>query len=323
MKKKFKFFSALILSTVIFAGTVSAQKSVIDKITFVQDGKKVPAAKTVLLKNKSFEIHFADASPDDYISIFATTDFNYNYEEPTKSKSIDVNDTVMFNPGTYIIKEKINPRDGSSIYISDSYGFNGFSSEQRINSKNEAVVYIVSLNDTSGNFLDTADFYFYVDYDNDNLIDENEFAKIKISFEGDGDLYANKKAYVSTMGYSNYMIQSLPNDGKFHLYVIDSYEGAKRFCAINDDAYGFDGSPIDFKTQRLYILLSPVTDSLHLMQPYTLTGTKKLIFETEEKKAKTYYVSVREYKVEKDKDIFTIYVKTDEGLVQPVIHKMD
>ena len=341
MKKSFRKISALILSLVFFWAYGFSQDALMEKIFFVQTGKKISAEKTVALENKNFEIHFAGTNPEDYISIFATTDFNYDYEEPTKSKSIDVNDTVIFNPGTYIIKNKFNPDEGASICVRDSYGFNGFSGEQRINHKSkermisgpfvfsrnvknqsEAVIPVTAIEDTSGLFTGDADFYFYVDYNHDNRIDENEFTKMRIKINGDGNLYKNKKAYISTMGYSvNEMISS-PDDGNYHLYVIENVEGLEKFCSQISKNIFIDEEDLESGNYRFYILHSPATNSIKISQPYLLTGTDNLIFEIEKSEMPFEYVYARNYKVEKQKDRFTIYVKTDEGLVRPIVHRM-
>lgn len=342
MKKSLGKISALILLLAFFASNGFSQDAMMDKIFFVQDGKKIDAGKTVVLENKNFEIHFSATNPDDYVSIFATTNFNYRHDEPTKSESIHVNDTVMFNPGTYIIKSEFNPNEGASIYIEDSYGFNGFSAKQRINVKSkernilkpffllvhdknqdEAVIPVTAFKDASGLFTGDADFYFYVDYNHDNRIDENEFTKMRIKINGDGNLYKNQKAYISTMGYRVRKMISSPDDGKYHLYVIESVEGFKKFRSqITEDVFTSE-EDLEDGTIRLYILHSPVTNSIQISQPYHLTGTDNLIFEIETNAMPFEYVFARNYKVEKQKDRFTIYIKTDGGLIQPIVHRMD
>ncbi len=330
MKFLVKKLSIFFVLSLLFITNIIAQNNLVKKLYFTQQDKQIPYNQSITLQNVPFEIHFKNISKDAYISIFVTTDFDYEYETPTANKSIDVNETIMFNPGTYLIKGKFNEKKGHDLTVVDSYGFNGFQYSERINRNSEAIIPVTSISDKSGLFNGTADFYFFVDYNNNNVIEENEFTKIKINISGDGNLFSNQKAYISTVGYKVENMRSLPKDNDYHVYVIESFLGALKFIAeVTSDAsnlaYFMENSGSQLKDARFYIVHSPVTNTILLQQPYVISGSKNLIFEvretdTPDESENSYYISARNYWVYKNKDRFTIYIKTDAGLIKPTVH---
>ena len=275
------------------------------------------------LDDQKFDILVKNAG-NTTINIFAyhNEDMFRNYTFPVECKK-----TAMFHPGTALIDNADKNRE-ITLALNRQMQYNTVTPEKRIDNNNTAQIKIRDIADTDNKYNGALYLTFLVDFNNDNIIDENEVKNIslKINKSASGALFRGK-VHVSTIGswlkdieypvYSNeYSYVKITNEAekqKFfqtfgHNNFTNPYSKVNRIADLDCTKY------------NMYVVFSPVTKDMELSgNPYHYSGDNKLIFETRINKEanRGVYVYCREYRVEKDLDIFELWIN-DKGKLRTI-----
>jgi hypothetical protein len=275
------------------------------------------------LEDQKFDILVKNAG-DKTINIFAyhNEEMFQNYTFPVECKK-----TVMFHPGTAII-DNADKNKEITLALNREMQYNLITPEKRIDNNNTAQIKIRDIADTDNQFNGALYLTFLVDFNNDNVIEENEVKNIslKINKSASGALFKGK-VHVSTIGswlkdidypvYSNeYSYVKITNEAEkqkfFQLFGHSNFTNP--YSKVNRIA------DLDCTKYNMYVVFSPITKDMELSgNPYHYSGDNKLIFETRINKEanRGVYVYCREYRVEKSLDIFELWIN-DKGKLRTI-----
>jgi hypothetical protein len=279
------------------------------------------------LEDKKFSILVRNAG-DKPINIFA-----YHNEEMFQKYTypVECKKTVMFQPGTAIIDNADRNKE-ITLALNREMQYNAITTEKRIDDNSTSMIKIKDIADTDNKYNGALYLTFLVDFNNNNIIEKDEIKNIslKINKSANGILFKGR-VHVSTIGswikelnypvYSNeYSYVKITNDTEkqkfFKLFgqnnFISPYSSVNRI------------GNVDYTNYNMYVVFSPITKDIELSgNPYHYSGDNKLVFETRINKEanRGVYVYCREYRVEKDMDIFELWVN-DKGRSKK-INKID
>jgi len=206
--------------------------------------------------------------------------------------------------------------------------YNVITPEKRITNNNTAVIKIKNIADYDGKFNGMVYLTVFIDFNDNNIIEENEIKNIslKINRSANSSLFG-ARIYVSTIGsrikninnyeYSNdYSYVKITSDMERQLFLL--LFGRNNFVNTNNNVNRIINT--DYSKYNLYVIFSPITTEIELSgNPYHYSNENKLIFDTKINKEANYgkYVFCREYRVEKNNDIYEIWLN-DNGKLKKI-----
>jgi len=289
------------------------------KVIVEQNSKNINELHGVFnLEDQKFSIAVNDVE-DRTIHIFA-----YHSDEMGKKYSFPVEpkDTVIFYPATSLI-DSADENKEITLTINKEMQFNAVTPEKRTANNNTAVIKIKDIADTDDKFDGIIYLTIFIDFNDNNIIDENEVRNISLKInKSDNSVLFGAKIYVSTIGsrikdinnyeYSNdYSYVKITSDMERQLFLL--LFGRGNFNNINSNVNRIIST--DYSKYNMYVVFSPITTEIEFNgNPYHYKGENKLIFDVRVNKGASYgrYVFCREYRVEKNKDIFEIWIN-DNG----------
>ena len=294
------------------------------KVVVEQNNKNINAQNWVYnLEDQKFSISVNDVD-DRTIHIFAY----YSDEMFTKyTYPVEPKDTVIFYPATSLIDSADDNKE-ITLTINKEMQFNAVTPEKRTANNNTAVIKIKDIADTDEKLEGIIYLTIFIDFNDNNIIDENEVRNISLKInKSDNSVLFGAKIYVSTIGsrikdinnyeYSNdYSYVRITSDMERQLFLL--LFGRNNFVNTNSTVNRIIN--VDYSKYNLYVIFSPITTEIELYNnPYHYSGEKKLIFDTKINKGANYgrYVFCREYRVEKNKDIFEMWIN-DNGKLKKI-----
>jgi len=294
------------------------------KVSIEQNNKNINESNDIYtLEDKKFNILINDVD-DKTIHIFA-----YHNDEMFSKYSypVECENTVIFNPATALI-DNADKNTEITLMINKEMQYNVITPEKRITDDNTAVIKIKNIADYEGKYNGTLYLTIFVDFNDNNIIEENEVKNISLNIERtvNSNLFG-AKIYVSTIGhrikdiknleYSNdYMYVKITGDMDKQLFVL--LFGRSNFVNTNPTYNRITN--VDYSKYNMYVIFSPITTEIELHNnPYHYHGENKLIFDTrinKEANAGTY-VFCREYRVEKKQDKFEMWLN-DNGKLKKI-----
>jgi len=280
-----------------------------------------------LLEDQKFNILVRNAG-DKPINIFA-----YHSDEMFRKYTypVECNKTVIFHPGTALI-DNADKNKEISLALNREMQYNVITPEKRIDNNITSLIKIKDIADTDNKYNGMLYLTFLVDFNNDNIIEKNEVKNVslKINKSVNGGLF-KEKVHVSTIGswikdidypvYSNdYSYVKITNETEKQKFFKSFGQG--NFTNLYSKINRIDS--LDYTKYNMYVVFSPVTKDMELSgNPYHYSGENKLIFETRINREanRGVYVYCREYRVEKDMDIFELYLN-DKGRIKK-LNKID
>jgi len=275
------------------------------------------------LEDQKFNILVRNAG-DKAINIFA-----YHNEEMYRKYRypVECKETVMFHPGTALI-DNADKNKEITLALNREMQYNVITPEKRIDNDNAALIKIRDIADTDNKYNGSLYLTFLVDFNNDNIIEKNEVKNVslKINKSANSILFRGK-VHVSTLGswikdldypvYSNeYSYAKITNEREKQKFF-QSF-GQNNFINPYSKINRIDN--VDYTKYNMYVVFSPVTNDLELSgNPYHYSGENKLIFETRTNREanRGVYVYCREYRVEKNIDIFDLWIN-DRGRLRKI-----
>jgi len=294
------------------------------KVSIEQNNKNINELNGIYtLEDQKFNILINNAD-DKVIQIFA-----YHNEEMFSKYSypVEAKDTVIFNPAA-ALTDSADENKEITLAINREMQFNAITPEKRTTNNNTAVIKIKNIADYDGKFNGTLYLTIFVDLNDNNVIEENEVKNISLGIVRTAkSILFGDRIYVSTIGsrikdinnyeYSNdYSYVRITSDMERQLFLL--LFGRNNFVNTNSTVNRIIN--VDYSKYNLYVIFSPITTEIELYNnPYHYSGEKKLIFDTKINKGANYgrYVFCREYRVEKNKDIFEMWIN-DNGKLKKI-----
>jgi hypothetical protein len=252
--------------------------------------------------------------------------FAYHSEEMFTKYSYPVKceNTVIFHPATALI-DSANANKEITLTINREMQHNVITPEKRTNSNGTAVIKIKDIADTDDKFNGMLYLTIFVDFNKNDIIENNEIKNIYIKInKSDNSILFRARIYVSTIGSRireiNYPVYS---DEYFYVKITNEKEKQMFLQLFGQNNFSNTYSTInriinlDYTKYNMYVIFSPITEQIELYgNPYHYKGENRLIFKkTINRKSNIgKYVFCREYYVEKNKDIFEIWITDNEEL---------
>ncbi|WP_461247081.1 hypothetical protein [Treponema sp. R6D11] len=294
------------------------------KVSIEQNGKNVNASNDIYtLEDQKFNILINNVN-DKTIHIFA-----YHNEEMFSKYSypVECENTVIFNPATALI-DNANENKEITLTINIEMQYNVITPEKRATHNNTAVIKIKDIADYDGKYDGTLYLTIFVDLNDNDIIEANEVKNISLSIDRTAkSILFGDKIYISTIGsrikdiknyeYSNeYLYAKITSDPERQLFLL--LFGKNNFVNPNSTVNRIIAT--DYSKYNLYVVFSPITTQVELdNNPYHYSGENKLIFDTITNKEANNgtYVFCREYRVEKNKDIYEMWIN-DNGKLKKI-----
>jgi len=294
------------------------------KVTVEQNNKSINESNdSYTLEDQKFNILINDVD-DKTIQIFA-----YHNDEMFSKYSypVECENTVIFNPAA-VLTDNADGNTEITLMINKEMQYNVITPEKRITNNNTAVIKIKNIADYDGKYDGTLYLTIFVDLNDNNIIEKNEVKNISLSINRTAkSILFGDKIYVSTVEnrikdiknyeYSNeYLYAKITSDPERQLFLL--LFGRNNF--VNPGSTVNRIISIDYSKYNMYVIFSPITTQIELYNnPYHYSGENKLIFDTRiNKEAKNgTYVFCREYRVEKNKDIYEMWIN-DNGKLKKI-----
>jgi len=277
------------------------------------------SANIYKIADNKFEILVTNKN-NNIISIFAYhNDEMFNkYAYPVKCQ-----DTVIFRPATSLINNA-DANGEITLNINREMQFNVITGEKRNDEDGISIIKIKDIADTDNKFNGILFLTFFIDFNNNNIIEINEIKNISVAINRtENSRLFRARIYVSTIGGWNNDI-NYPVYGNDYFYVKISNEAEKeRFFELFGRQYGDNSYStnrvrnLDYSKNNMYILFSPITAEIELYNnPYRYAGENRLIFESRINYNSTRgkYVFYREYRVEKRNDLYEIWININGSM---------
>jgi hypothetical protein len=250
--------------------------------------------------------------------------FAYHNEEMFEKYSypIKCENTVIFHPATALI-DRADENMEITLTINREMQYNVITSEKRIDENGTAIIKIKDIADIDNKFNGILHLTVFIDFNENNVIDENEIRNISIKINrSDNSVLFRARIYVSTMGswirnigypaYSDdYMYVKITNEMEKQSFLL--LFGENNF--INTHSTINRIVNLDYTRNNMYVIFSPITAEIELFgNPYCYSGENGLIFETRinRESNRGTYVFCREYHVAKNSDRFEMWIN-DNG----------
>lgn len=299
------------------------------KVVVEQNNKNINAQNGVYnLEDQKFSISVNDVE-ERTINIFAyySDEMGKKYSFPVEPK-----DTVIFYPATSLIDSADDNKE-ITLTINKEMQFNAVTPEKRTANNNTAVIKIKDIADTDDKFDGIIYLTIFIDFNDNNIIDENEVRNISLKInKSDNSVLFGAKIYVSTIGsrikdinnyeYSNdYSYVRITSDMERQLFLL--LFGRSNFNNINSNVNRIIST--DYSKYNMYVVFSPITTEIEFNgNPYHYKGENKLIFDVRVNKGASYgkYVFCREYRVEKGKDTLEMWINNNGKLIKLKKHDL-
>jgi hypothetical protein len=222
--------------------------------------------------------------------------------------------TVMFHPASALINNA-NENKELTLYINREMQHNNISFDKRINVGDTAILRIKDIADIDNEFIGTLYLTIFIDYNENEILDQNEIGNISIFINKSYNTILFKaKVYISTVGYWVMDIRN-PVYRREYFYVrITTEQERERFFELFGRNYPDSLNRIrelDYTKYNMYIIFSPITGEVILYNnPYHYNGEFKLIFDIAINKQSNrgMYVFARNCIVEKSKDRYEMWI---------------
>jgi hypothetical protein len=224
----------------------------------------------------------------------------------------------MFHPASALINN--NDADNElTLYINREMQHNNLVFDKRINEDDMAILRIKNIADIDNRFTGTLYLTIFIDYNENEIIEQNEIENISIFINKSHDTVLFKaRAYISTIGYKVMDIQNpVYGEEYFYVKITNEHEKERFFELFGRNYYDMPYltynriRELDYEKYNMYIIFSPVTDGIELYNnPYHYNGEFKLFFDINIAKQsnRERYVFARNYEVEKTDDRYEIWI---------------
>jgi len=294
------------------------------KISVEQNNKNINESNgSYPLEDQKFNILINNID-DKTIQIFAyhNEDMFSKYPYP-----VECENTVIFNPAT-ALTDNADENKEITLTINKEMQYNAITPEKRTTNGNTAVIKINEIADYDGKYNGVLYLTIFVDLNDNEVIEANEVKNISLSIERtEKSVLFGDKIYVSTFGsrikdiknyeYSNeYLYAKITSDMERQLFLL--LFGKNNFVNPNSTVNRIIS--VDYSKYNMYLVFSPITREIELYNnPYHYSGENKLIFDVKINKEVNdgTYVFCREYRVEKNKDIFEMWIN-DNGKLKKI-----
>jgi len=251
-----------------------------------------------------------------HIFVYHSDEMFTKYTYPIKCEN-----TVIFHPATVII-DNANENKEITLTINRETQYNIVTPEKRVDDTGISTIRIKDISDTDDKFAGTLYLTIFIDLNNNNVIENNEIKNLSVVInKAKNSILFKARIWISTIGGWLYDI-NYPVYGNDYFYVRISNAAEKaRFFEIFGQHYGdYSYSPdnrirdLDYSKNNMYIVFSPITTEIELYNnPYRFTGENRIIFGTRinRESTKGRYVFYREYRVEKSRDIYEIWIEVN------------
>ena len=334
MKKSFLVLFVVILLMLVSLNVsakdkTSSERSLSNLITIKEGDKnlKISENANIVLDNYMFDICIDNIIPDDAVYLFAyyNTDFMNKYQFP-----VNKDETEIFCTGSALAEYDLDPGKGYSLSINEPFTFHYVYKTRRINKSNSCIIPVRKLTDPTGKFAGKICFSFFVDYNNNNIIEENEYAAFEISLSPSVTFNANdfseeNRAYLSALGYT--VKKENFHNKNYQVYKITSEKDFEKF--IKATRSNFSGKkPKDYfqhyfdqknmTTNDAYLLMIPDNMSF-ANNPFKILGNNALFFEVVETPKGKDSVSLKIINKEKNEADFEISFYINGEIIPAVI----
>lgn len=244
--KKFLFLIVFILLTlsifllqIQFAERKNKDKPVLSSIMSVTvNGEKFnfDTKSDFYLYSENFDINFESIKTEQDIYVFAGANDEYvnKYSLPIKC-----DDTEIFPGGAALAENPLDESKGYSLSVNSPYSFHYISSDRRINTQDGAVIPVRNITDPFACFNGNLYISFFVDFNGNNIIEENEYAVLQFHFPLYGmettlDFSAGKRGYFSTLGFGMLKTMRKYTGSEFKVYKISTHSDFEKMCEIEN-----------------------------------------------------------------------------------------
>lgn len=269
-----------------------AERSLSDFITIKEGDKnlKISENTDIVLDNYIFDICIDNIISDEAVFLFAyhNTDFLNKYQFP-----INRDETEIFCTGSALAEYDLDPEKGYSLSINRPFTFHYLYKTRRINKSNSCMIPVRKITDPTGKFTDKLCLSFFLDYNNNTIIEKNEYAACEISFSSavnfkTNDFSEENRAYLSALGYitkkenfhnKNYQVYKITSEKDFEKFIKatkKTFSGKKA-----EDYFRHYFNQKNMTTNDVYLLMIP--DSMSFANnPFKIMGNNSLFFEVVE-----------------------------------------
>ncbi len=275
--------------------------------------------------SEEFDLFFSRLKKEQAVSIYASTTYSVDpIPYYTGNFPVDSSKTI-FAPGGGLAEYPLNPEEGYSLSVINFFnGFHYIYDERRINTKEGALLPVRKITDATGEYTNRIYLTFFIDFDNNSIIEENEIWNIDITFTNKygKDFSENNRAYVSSMGYS--VLTGDYDEKEFICYELhstsnlNSFYKAEKVSFINrpPEYYIKWAKPDEvFSKEIEYVILLPKNYTF-VNNPFRIKGDKTLYFEIKEiPEDEEKWCPIRTISVSKDKPLSSIKLYLDGKII--------
>lgn len=276
--------------------------------------------------SEEFDLFFNRLKKDQSVSIYTSSTYSPNLIPGYYGKFPVESSETTFAPGGGLAEGPFNPDEGYSLSVINSFNkFHYIYDERRINTKEGAVLPVRRITDSSGEYTNRIYITFFIDFDNNQIIEENEIWNIDITFTNkyEKDYSEKNRAYVSSTGYS--VLTGNYDGERFICYELHTTSNLKDFYLREKDS--FINRPVDyyikwenpdeiFKNNNVHVILLPKNYTF-VNNPFRIKGDKTLYFEIKEvseNEEKT--IPMRLIRVSKDNPFTPIELYLDGKIIK-------
>ncbi len=329
------FFTAfLAVGAMSLSGCVPASplnKSLSDSVSIIQGEREIKLSENsyAFMDSEIFTIRFYGINKNQGVKIFAYFDDSHMNKYTFPVKTIE---TDMFDDAMCMAEYPLNPETGYTLSVHEAYGVHYIGEDRRINYENYAELPVTAISDATGKLKEKIYLSFFVDYNNDKSVSENEYAAIELIMPHDfnktvthvseEDFAENKRAYFHSAGFrakrENYAGR------RFIMYKIKSHSDFERICEIEKDTFiskplpDYFGFMMEDKnlTEPRLLLLAPKGISFS-NNPFRLRGDSTVYFEAVDEESGNSPVSIRSLFYKDSYDKIAVYYKGKIILMTP------
>lgn len=237
--KKIYLFLILINVTVAYCFAKADKKPDLSSMIYVEieDEKNCIKEKSnFFLYSEKFNLIFEGITEKQNICLFAGADSRYEskYNFPVKA-----DETEIFCGGCGLAEKKFIEGEDYSLSVTDSYSFHYITNDRRRNTEKGAVLPVSAISDSTGSFKGDLYISVYVDFNNNNKIESNEYAFFSLHFPLFGsstelDFSDKNRGYFCTMGFSFLQSKMKYIGEEFKVYKICSERDFQKLCEIEN-----------------------------------------------------------------------------------------
>lgn len=318
MKKTSLFLTCILFTLVISNAFAKDSTTLAENISIKEGNKTFDLSKNpdIILDSFNFDVCIDNISTKQDVFLFAyyKADYMNKYSFP-----VNKDETEIFCIGSAIAESDLDQNKGYSLSINEPFTFHYLHEKRRINKDNSCILPVRKITDPTGNFSDKLCLSIFVDYNNNTIIEENEYAAVELSFSSLvsfdlNDFSEENRGYVSAFGkainsenYNNKAIQA---------YKITSEKDFEKFIKLTKKNF-LQKTPKDYfkhyfdqknmNNKDKYLLMAPNNMSFK-SNPFRITGSKNIYFEVTETAANDTPVSLIALSKDKNEADFQIYV---------------